>query len=128
MSPLFDRNLSLLRLRRMGSSRGCWRFRSRYDLRVLNFVAIEAWPPARHPIRSQIILSFQACTHQAVKAVLQRIEDNADVARPHNQVSRLRFFHSLKIFVPRVQFERAGIRVLETRIEIRLMYKVRAVL
>src|SRR6266550_3847474 len=50
------------------------------------------------------------------------------MARPHNQVSRLRLSHPLKILVPRVEFERARIRVLKTRTEIRLMNKVRTVL
>src|SRR6266566_1764227 len=50
------------------------------------------------------------------------------MSRPHNQISRLRVSNSLKFLVPRVEFERARIRVLKTRTEIHLMNKVRTVL
>src|SRR5260370_13284314 len=47
---------------------------------------------------------------------------------PHNQVSRLRVPHTLKILVPGVKLERACIWIVKTRIEIRLMNKVRTIL
>ena len=50
------------------------------------------------------------------------------MAGPHNQVSRLRFSHPLEIFVPRVEFERTRIRVFKSRVEIRLVHKMRTVL
>jgi hypothetical protein len=49
------------------------------------------------------------------------------MAGPGNQISRLRLSHAHKILVPRVEIERARIRVLKTSIEIRLMNKVRTV-
>ncbi len=50
------------------------------------------------------------------------------MAWPCNQISRLRVSHPLKILVPGIQFERARIRVLKTRVEIHLMNQVRTVL
>jgi hypothetical protein len=49
------------------------------------------------------------------------------MAGPRNQISRLRLSHPHKILVPGVEIERARIRVLKTRAEIRLMNKVRTV-
>ena len=60
--------------------------------------------------------------------MLQRFQNNADMPRPNYQIARLRFSHPLKILIPRVEFERARIRVFKTRMEIRLMNKVRTVL
>jgi len=56
--------------------------------------------------------------------VRQWFEDNADMARPHDQVSRLWVPYALKIFVSRIELERARIGVLKTGVEIRLMNKV----
>jgi len=60
--------------------------------------------------------------------VLQRLQDNAHVPGPHNQVSGLRVSHALKIVTPGVELERTRIWILKTRIEICLMDKVRTIL
>jgi len=56
--------------------------------------------------------------------VRQRFEDDADVARPHDQVSRLWVSYALKIFVSRIELERTRVGVLKTGVEIRLMNKM----
>src|SRR5882724_6912021 len=60
--------------------------------------------------------------------MLHRIHDDSDVSRPGDQISRSRHFHARKILVPRVNFERARIRIFEAGVDVKLVDNMRTVL
>src|SRR5258706_14211 len=95
--------------------RSCrWRrLGNRHAFRVFHLEAIESRLSPRFPVKSLVILCVESRTHQAIKTVLQWVHHDPDMPRPDNQVSGLRRFHARKILVPRVNVERARIRVLK---------------
>jgi hypothetical protein len=59
--------------------------------------------------------------------VLQRIDNNSNVPRPRDQITGMRIFHALEIFVPRINLEGTRVWILVSRRRVNLMNGVRAI-
>src|SRR6202171_1952127 len=113
--------LWLLRRARMFVRRG-------NNRRILHDVPIKARPPARPPIRTGIILCIRPRTHLAVKDVLPRLQNNAHMPTPNDQISLLRILDALKVPVAGIKVKRAGVGIVVARSRVNLMHQMRAVL
>ena len=96
--------------------------------RLVYSESIKPCHAARTPIRRRVILLSQPASHKAEETVSRRIDDDADVPRPRNQISRVRIFHARERFASGVNLIRARVRIFKSRVGIDLVNQVRTVL
>lgn len=94
---------------------------------VSDQITIEAGSAAASPIVGGVVLSADAGAGRAQKCVLVGIDDNADVARPDDEVPGLRGGHAAELRQAGEDGFRGRIRIIQTGIRQQLVDEVGAV-
>src|SRR5580692_7823413 len=92
--------------------------------RLVGHVAEETSDTARAPVGRVIKLRVRTGTHEAEEGLLLGIDDDADMAAPHNQVTSLRHAHACETRAADVEFARTDVLVRKARLFVNIVNKV----
>src|SRR5262245_53180136 len=89
--------------------------------RLLGDVAEETGDTTRTPVGRVIKLRVRTGTHEAEEGVLFGIDDDADMAAPDNQVSRLRHAHARETCAAGIELARTDVVVWKARLFVNIV-------
>ena len=81
-------------------------------------IAIKSYAPALRPVWCLVIVYTQSGTHRAEECMPYRIDHNADVSAPDDEIAGLRIVYSLKVLSSVVQIRGSCIRIGKSRMPV----------